>query len=79
MHAYLLTNGRVVVGRNTSTGSDRRFARAWLVEKWGTTEGFAQLANGPLPTTTRAVVTDVAIPPGGFRVAIAVNATAWRV
>lgn len=54
MRAYLLRNGRIVIGNalQPNFGDYRYFKAAWLVEHWGTTKGLSELQNGPLPETT---------------------------
>lgn len=79
MHAYLLTNGRVLVGKRDGVSPERTFQKAWLVEKWGTTEGICQLAKGPTETTIRSVVHDVVLPPEGFVFALNACDKAWKI
>lgn len=63
MHAYLLKNGRVLVGTREAAHSPiRTFKKAWLVEKWGTTQGLPELVSGPTDKTERGVIHNVSLP-----------------
>lgn len=78
MHAYLLNNGRVLIGKNEAGTNPRQFGKAWLVEKWGTTQGISELAQGPTEKTERSVVKDVVLPPEGFVFALNACDKAWK-
>lgn len=83
MHAYLLRNNKVLVGRRQmpvfepKPVLERYFAKAWLVEGFDPKSSLLALANGPKPASA-AVVHNVVLPLDGYVLSIDADDKAWK-
>jgi len=77
MRVFLLSNGRVIVGAGRSDNGRIIFTRAWIIEKWGTTRGIPELAEGPKTKTTYGLATDLVVRDNHIILSLAPQIGAW--